>query len=38
VDADSVGDELFRLTKAALDAGLNPETLLLNASKRAIPE
>jgi len=37
-DPDGVGDQLFALTKVAIEAGYDPEDLLLNASKRAIPE
>jgi tetrapyrrole methylase family protein/MazG family protein len=38
IDNEALGDQLFALTMSAIEAGLNPETLLLEAAKRAIPE
>lgn len=38
IDAEQVGDRLFELTKSAIEAGLDPEKLLLEAAKRSIPE
>ncbi len=38
IDPDQVGEQLYRLTRAAIEAGHNPELLLLEAAKRDIPE
>lgn len=38
IDPEVVGDQLFALTKSAIEAGFNPEQLLLEAAKRSIPE
>jgi tetrapyrrole methylase family protein/MazG family protein len=35
--ADDLGDSLFSATRAAIEAGYDPEALLLAAAKRAIP-
>jgi tetrapyrrole methylase family protein/MazG family protein len=36
-DADQLGDSLFAATRAAIEAGYDPEALLLAAAKRTIP-
>ena len=33
-----LGDQLFSLTRSAIEAGLDPEKILLEAAKRNIPE
>ena len=38
IDPEEVGEQLYRLTCAAIEAGYNPEQLLLQAAKRDIPE
>lgn len=38
IDAELLGQELYRLTRAALESGHDPEKLLLAAARAAIPE
>jgi hypothetical protein len=35
---DDLGQQLFDATRIAIQAGFNPEKLMLDAARRAIPE
>jgi tetrapyrrole methylase family protein/MazG family protein len=38
VESTALGDQLFELTRQAIEAGLDPEQVLLEAARRHIPE